>query len=282
MAQQPPPFQAQRPPMQIDPNGNRSPGPRPPMGYRPTGTPPPNPAFRSAGTPPPPGSPMRPQFPPNQQGFQPPPRPSSGQNGYNGIPPNAAGVRPPFPPGMRPPMPHDRSASPQTIRPIQQGSQLPPQSPVAQAASPPANLAPTPSYSSASLPDGPQSPTGSHMSQAEHQRRKRMYPQQITQAYLDQPSPAQSYDQQYQAVQNPAASSAQYFVPGSQQQPGQLGAPVSPSAQGYGQQLQQQPGAPLPGQQQPYQAPVANMTNQFSNMSFGGGAQVKLDLCLMG
>jgi protein transport protein SEC24 len=120
------------------------------------------------------------------------------------------------------------------------------------------------------------------MSQAEHQRRKRMYPQQITQAYLDQPSPAQSYDQQYQATQNPAASSAQYFVPGSQQQPGQQGAPGSPSAQGYGQQPQQQPGAPLPGQQQPYQAPVANMTNQFSNMSFGGGAQVKLDLCLIG
>ncbi|KAI9286884.1 Sec23/Sec24 trunk domain-containing protein [Umbelopsis sp. AD052] len=254
--------------MQIDPNGNRSPGPRPPMGYRPTGTPPPNPAFRPAGTPPPPGSPMRPQFPPNQQGFQPPPpRPSSGQNGYTGIPPNAAGVRPPFSPGMRPPMPHDRSASPQTVRPHQQGSQLPPQSPVAQAASPPANLAPTPSYSSASLPDGPQSPTSSHMSQAEHQRRKRMYPQQITQAYLDQPSPAQSYDQQYQAPSNPAASSGQYFVPGSQ--PGQQGAPA-PSTPGYGQQQPSQP-----GQQQPYQAqaPVANMTNQFSNMGFAGGPQ---------
>ncbi|KAH8556251.1 hypothetical protein BGW37DRAFT_417351 [Umbelopsis sp. PMI_123] len=208
---------------------------------------------------------MRPQFPPNQQGFQPPGRPTSGQNGYNGIPPNAAGVRPPFQAGMRPPMPQDRSGSPQTIRPLQQGSQLPPQSPVTQAASPPANLAPTPSYSSSSLPDGPQSPTSSHMSSAEHQRRKRMYPQQITQAYLDQPSLSQSYDQQYPGTTNPAASSGQYFTPGSQQPPDYQNS-AAPSTPGYGQQ--QGPGMQQPGQQ--YQAPVASMTNKFSNMGFGG------------
>ncbi|GAB5591350.1 COPII subunit [Umbelopsis nana] len=280
MAQQPPPFQAQRPP-HMDPNANRSPGPRPPMGYRPSGTPPPNPAFRQAGTPPPPGSPMRPPYSPNQQGFQPPPRPGSGQGGYvagGPMPPNA-GVRPPFPPGMRPPMPQDRSGLPQTIRPTQQGSQLPTQSPVANVASPPANLAPTPSYSSSSLPDGPQSPTGSQMSHADHQRRKRMYPQQINQAYMDQPSSAQSYNQQYPATSDPSATASQYFVPGSQQQPGYPAA-TAPNAQGYVNQQQ-------PAQQQQaqgYPSSVAGMTNQFSNMGFGGAQQPSLlqSVSLMG
>ena len=219
---------------------------------------------------------MRPPFSPNQQGFQPPARPGSGQGGFNagGPVPPSTGVRPPFQQGMRPPMPQDRSGSPQTIRPLQQPSQLPPQSPVAQVASPPANLAPTPSFSSSSLPDGgPQSPTSSHMSHAEHQRRKRMYPQQITQAYMDQPSPAQSYDQQQQypattdTTSVGAGASSQYFAPASQQQSGYQGSP----APGYAQQQQQ--AAQTQGQQ-PYQSSVAGMTNQFSNMAFGG-AQVR-------
>ncbi|KAJ2963416.1 hypothetical protein NQZ79_g1574 [Umbelopsis isabellina] len=272
MAQQPPSSQPQRPPY-MDPNANRSPGPRPPMGYRPSGTPPPNPAFRQNGTPPLPASPGRPPYPPNQQGFQPPHRPGSAQAGAMGNvaspPPN--GMRPPFPPGVRPTMQPGMQAP---VRPVQQQTQLPPQSPVSKAASPPANLAQTPSYSSASLPDGPQSPTGSHMSHAEHQRRKRMYPQQITQAYMEQPSAAQGYgSQQYQAAATPANGTAnsQYFVPGSQQQQ-QPGYQEQPATPGYAQQQPAQPQAPG------YQSSVAGMTNQFSNMGMGGGVQQKSQL----
>jgi hypothetical protein len=106
------------------------------------------------------------------------------------------------------------------------------------------------------------------MSHADHQRRKRMYPQQINQAYMDQPSSAQSYNQQYPATSDPSATASQYFVPGSQQQPGYPAA-TAPNAQGYVNQQQ-------PAQQQQaqgYPSSVAGMTNQFSNMGFGG-AQV--------
>jgi hypothetical protein len=255
----------------MDPNANRSPGPRPPMGYRPSGTPPPNPAFRQNGTPPLPGSPGRPPYPPNQQGFQPPQRSGSGQAGSMGpvATPPTNGIRPAFPAGVRPPMQHGMQ---QPIRPIQQQNQLPPQSPVAKTASPPANLAQTPSYSSTSLPDGPQSPTGPQMSHAEHQRRKRMYPQQIAQAYMDQPDATQGYGQQYQAAETPAngTANAQYFVPGSQQPTGYQEQPAMSS---YAQQ--QQPPQPQ-AQAQGYPSSVSGMTNQFSNMGMGGGVQVRL------
>ncbi|KAG0172660.1 COPII subunit [Apophysomyces sp. BC1034] len=237
MANQQPPYPMQpqqhsRPPV-IDPNRARS----PPVGYRPAGTPP-LPSHPVAGMP------YRPSSTPPPQAQTPPIRP--------GFPP--PGARPPsFPPGSRPPPlmrpPVDRVTSPSAMAPAQPPSSG---SPV------PQNL-PTPTQ-----PLSPTSATAATQS-ADHHRRKRMYPEQITKAYMDQPAPAPAptpmYGGQFTGPQ---------FTPATQAQQGFAPAPTPQTyaqPQGYAQPTQPLQQAPV---QSPYGQPsMGAMTNQFGNMSMG-------------
>ncbi|KAF7726762.1 COPII subunit [Apophysomyces ossiformis] len=259
MANQQPPYPMQhqqqqpaappRPPV-IDPNRARS----PPVGYRPTGTPP-LPAH------PVPGMPYRPSSTPPLQAQTSPIRP--------GFPPSGARPPPPFPPGARPPPlmrpPVDRVTSPGAVPPPQ-----PPSS-----GSPVSQSVPTPTQ-----PLSPTTASATTATQAaEHHRRKRMYPEQITKAYMDQPAPGPTpmYGGQFAEPQftTPAAPMQQQpqqgFVPAATPQ-------TYPQPQGYAQPtqpLQQQP------MQTPYgQTPMGAMTNQFGNMSMG--APVARSVPLMG
>lgn len=237
----------QRPPATNDPRmappgyrpvaGNAMPptGTHPGMPYRPSGTPPPphTPPAVGAGSASPPIRPGYRPMPVQQQ--QPSPRMQAAQ-------PQQAGMRPP----MASPMPNtmmmrpagvgNRVMSPPAQSPSQQQAQVLP--PPSTGTPPPASQSPTVSAGSSA----PQSPVVDHHTRT----RKRMYPEQITKAYMDQPATAPvdsfGYPQQQQ-----------------QQQQHQMSSPV-PSMPAY------------PGAQPPTTSnyPQVNaMAGQFGNMSLG-------------
>lgn len=257
---------AQRPPFN-DPNAVAAASTRPPapagqpqgMPYRPAGTPPP-----SMQPPPGPGTRYRPASTPPLQhqavprpGMASPMRPPT-TPGYPTQSPTMAAR--PLPPGARPPMrppigtaaPVNRPMSPTTGYTQQAAA---PQVDARSAYAAPATTGTPPPMSPTSQTNTPLSPTASvsHGVTAgtDHQRRKRMYPEQITKAYMDQPvSPAGAY--------GGVAPQPQFAAPASYGQP----APPAPQQ------------APQQQFQQPYnaynQGAVNNLTAQFGNMQMGG------------
>ncbi|KAI9490579.1 hypothetical protein BDB00DRAFT_768538 [Zychaea mexicana] len=190
-----------------------------------------------------------------------------------GFAPGRPAPSPPIPagasPGARPlqpapvtQQPIDRTMSPMTAHHHQQ-QQVPGTPPL---------------QSPGSIATGPPgSPTVGQQQQtqqqhAEHHRRKRMYPQQITKAYMDEPGgyggAGAGYVQQQQQQQQPQMGSPAI---------GTTAAPAYGQSPAYGQQQQQQQPQPQPMQQQdPYGysqgGGMNNMTAQFGNMSMGASA----------
>ncbi|KAI8146864.1 hypothetical protein BJV82DRAFT_509103 [Fennellomyces sp. T-0311] len=199
------------------------------------------------------GDPNRPPPPGYPQGARPPP----------GQPPSPAGIPPPQQqqlarPGFQ--QPHPRLAQGFTPgRPAQSPTMAATgvrpaamQQPIDPTISPTTiqqQPATPPLQSPGSGAVGPGSPTVSQQ-HTDHHRRKRMYPEQITKAYMEEPN------------NNYGGGS----YPGMSQQQQQSQAPATAPA--YGQQPQQ----PSPAQD-PYaygQGGVNNVTAQFGNMSMGG------------
>ncbi|KAJ8657095.1 hypothetical protein O0I10_007175 [Lichtheimia ornata] len=260
------PPQQQQPVMQRPPAGN---DPRmAPPGYRPVvgnTMPPAHPGMpyrASSGTPPPPHTPpavgagsasppMRPGYRPMPVQQQPSPRMQAAQ-------PQQAGMRPP----MASPMPNtmmmrpagvgNRVMSPPLQSSSQQQAQVVPPQPPSTGTPPPPPASQSPGSSA------PQSPVVDHHTRT----RKRMYPEQITKAYMDQPATAPinnfGYPQQQQQQQ-----------PIQQQQ---MSSPV-PSMPAY-------PGAQPPTTTTPNAAyPQVNaMAGQFGNMNLGGGKAPSIPL----
>ncbi|KAF1803404.1 hypothetical protein FB192DRAFT_1469896 [Mucor lusitanicus] len=194
---------------------------------------------------------MQPGLP--RPGFQPP-------NGSTppiqpGFPAAAGSVRPGFNPNQQRPM----------MRPV---GQSPMQSPGSRP------VVASPVQQQQQLPqEPPMSPTTQN-SPAEHHRRKRMYPEQITKAYSGDVPVSPGYppqQQQQQAYGSPAMANqpvqSQFISP--------MGTPAAstPYAQpqqqqpAYGQQQHQQPAYNAYGQD-----PVNQMASQFGNMSMGAAA----------
>ncbi|CAO3642967.1 unnamed protein product [Mucor fragilis] len=232
---------------------------------------------------------FRPQQPPPGVGYRPPMQPGLPRPGFQ--PPNgstppaqpgfpAGSVRPGFNPNQQRPM----------MRPVGQSPMQSP-GPRPMVASPGAAAVASPVQQQQQLPqEPPMSPTTQN-SPAEHHRRKRMYPEQITKAYSgDVPvSPGYPPQQQQQQQQQPAYGSpamasrqvqSQFISP--------MGTPTATTP--YAQPQQQQPAY---GQQQPQQQqqpaynaygqdPVNQMTSQFGNMSMGAAPPVTPAVPLLG
>ncbi|KAK4521881.1 carbamoyl-phosphate synthase (glutamine-hydrolyzing) cpa2 [Mucor velutinosus] len=229
---------------------------------------------------------FRPQQAPPGAGYRPPMQPGLPRPGF--LPPNgstppiqpgfpAAGgnVRPGFNPNQQRPM----------MRPVGQSPmQSPGPRPVV--ASPGAAAAASPIQQQQQLPqEPPMSPTTQNLP-AEHHKRKRMYPEQITKAYSgDVPvSPGYPPQQQQPAYGSSAMASqqvqSQFISP--------MGTPAATTP--YAQPQQQQPAY---GQQQPQQLqqpaynaygqdPVNQMTSQFGSMSMGAAPPVTPAVPLLG
>jgi protein transport protein SEC24 len=126
----------------------------------------------------------------------------------------------------------------------------------------------------------PMSPTNQHAT-AEHHRRKRMYPDQITKAYSGEVPVSPGYPPQQQPYGSPGMANQQI----QQQQQPQFISPMGTPANAapYAQPLQQQqqpqqqtrqPAYVQPGYNAFIQDPVNQMTSQFGNMNMGGAAPV--------
>lgn len=227
-----------------------------------------SPASQPIQRPPIPNQPVRPGYrppPPGAPGYRPPmPRPGmQSPVGASPLPPHP-GLPPNVRPGPIPPQPQQRPL----VRPVSQ-------SPVMAPAGRPAVVSSPVATPSTIQQQSPMSPPVQH---AEHYKKKRMYPEQITKAYSGESPVPPAYPSQQ--LQQPYVSPAM-----ANQQPqfiSPMGAP-SPYAQQQ-QQIQQ----PQPQQQQPqaygqYQAPsvgyntygqdaVGQMATQFGNMSMGPAA----------
>ncbi|KAG2212669.1 hypothetical protein INT47_000646 [Mucor saturninus] len=239
----------------------------------------PSPVSQSAQRPPPGQQPVRPMnFRPQgvPAGFRPPMQPRPGFQAPNGgtPPPHPGlpgGIRPGFVPNQARPMMRPVGQSP-----IQPHARPSLGSPVVAAASPiqqhqqPQQIH---QQQQQQEQEPPMSPTAQH-STAEHHRRKRMYPEQITKAYSgDVPtSPGYPPIQQQQQYGSPAMSAQQ---PVQQQFVSPMGTPAVGSPYTQPQQpLQQQQQQAYGQQQQPAynaynQDPVNQMSSQFGNMSMG-------------
>lgn len=252
-----------------------------------------------------PGQPMqRPPFPPGNQPMRPinfrpgqPPVPQqtpSPQGQFRPQPPMQP-IRPGFQPGASP-QPHHPGLPQGQVRPgfipqQQPGApgQRPPQfmrPPVHQSPiQSPANLVrplgtPSPVQQHQPLPTTPLSPTSQNTSvqAADHHRRKRMYPEQITKAYSGDSVPLASPTYPQQQQQGGYAISPGMANQQLNQQP-QFISPMGTPSAGYAQPQQQQPqqqGYAQPQQPSGYNAynqdSVGQMSSQFSNMSMGGSA----------
>ena len=229
---------SQRPPLH-----QGQPQPRP-MGFRPQQQPGAPVGYRP---------PMHPGLP--RPGFQ--PSNSSISSPQPGLP---AGVRPGFNPNQQRPM----------MRPV---GQSPMQSPATRPVvplSPGAAASPIQQHQ-----EPPMSPTTQNPS-AEHHRRKRMYPEQITKAYAgDVPAspgypPQQQQQQQQQSYGSPAMANqqvqSQFISP--------MGTPAATTS--YTQpQPQPQPQQQQPGYNAYGQDPLNQMTSQFGNMNMNAAPSVR-------
>jgi protein transport protein SEC24 len=249
----------------------------------------PSPASQQQQRPPfPPGQqpPMRPMnFRPGPQqpsggGFRPPMQPGLPRPGFQA---SATGTPPPQHPGL--PGTPGGSVRPGFI-PGTPGQQRPLMRPVAQSpiqspARPNLGGTPSPVQQHQPIEQAPMSPTSqnANVAAAEHHRRKRMYPEQITKAYSGDSVPLASpgyptQQQQQQQYGSPGMASQQL----NQQQPQFISSMGTPSA-GYAQPQQQQAmhaQQAAYGQQQPATAynaynqdPVSQMSSQFGNMNMG-------------
>ena len=212
--------------------------PRPPMGFRPQQAPP-------AG-----------YYPPAQArpGFVPPNGPSV--PGQPGMP---AGVRPGFVP------------SPQQLQqrpPVRPVAQSPIQAPAARP------IVGSPVQQQVQAPGSPMSPSLQH---AEHHKKKRMYPEQITKAYSGDAISAGYPTQPQQPAQ-------MYGSPAPMNQQPQFVSPMGTPTSPYNQQNQYQQAQPQaqPGYAQPAapaygsynQDPINQMTSQFGGMTMGASPAV--------
>ncbi|KAI9316076.1 Sec23/Sec24 trunk domain-containing protein [Dichotomocladium elegans] len=231
-----------------------------PQGYRPvrpvgspSGPPPPHPGmpYRAAGTPPPlprQGS----SSPKMQPGYRPmsPQQPSAVSPRLNAAPSPTMGARPPPPQAMGSPVPS-------MMRPIHRVMSPPVGQPSPPAAGRVSPVIPTGS-------PAPPSPGVDSHAVRQHHHRKRMYPEQITNAYLDQTPGAGAGSQGRSSMDGYGAgaySQPQQAMP--PQQPPMMGSPMPTMAR------QPYPGAQ--GAQGPAFSPgqVSSVTGQFGNMSLG-------------
>ncbi|EIE85083.1 hypothetical protein RO3G_09793 [Rhizopus delemar RA 99-880] len=187
------------------------------------------------------------------------------------------GYRPPLPPpgaspGFRPPRPNMSSpvspvshpGLPPNARPgfvpSQQRPLMRPQSPAISPA-----IAGSPVASPSTVQATPVSPSIQH---ADHHRKKRMYPEQITKAYSGEVPLSPAYPPQQQAYASPA-------MVNSQQQPqfiSPMGAQSSYPQQQQQQQTYGQPQVANVGYNTYSQDPVNQMTSQFGNMNVNPAA----------
>lgn len=256
--QQPPPGTQ---PLQRPPHPGQG-QPRPPMGFRPQQ---PNAGAATGFRPP-----MQPGLP--RPGFQspngavPPPHPGL---------PATAGVRPGFPPNQPRPM----------MRPvIQSPTQSPASRPIVAGGSP-ATVHSVPSPVQHQQ-ESPMSPTHQH-STAEHHRRKRMYPEQITKAYSGDVPVSPGYPPQQQQQYGSPGMANQQIQQQSQfispmgtpaTAPAAYAQPIQQQQQQPQQQQTRQPAYVQPGYNAFIQDPVNQMSSQFGNMNMGGAAPVSIVL----
>lgn len=194
------------------------------------------------------------------------------------------GYRPPFPPGApsgyRPPIPRPGMSSPngssypglpanprpgfipQQQRPLMRPTaQSPTMSPAARPV-----VVGSPVISPATVQQ--EAPVSPQIQHAEHHKKKRMYPEQITKAYSGDTPVSPAYPQQQQPYASPGSvnTQPQFISP--------MGTPspyVQPQLQQQQQQAPQQtyaqPQASSVGYNSYGQNPVSQMTSQFGNMS---------------
>ncbi|OBZ85651.1 Protein transport protein SEC24 [Choanephora cucurbitarum] len=241
----------------------------------------PSPASQPMQRPPTPGQPHQ-QQPRLPMGFRPQQAPPAGyyppaQARPGFVPPNGPSVpgQPGMPAGVRPgfvPSPQQLQQRP-PVRPV---AQSPIQAPAARP------IVGSPVQQQVQAPGSPMSPSLQH---AEHHKKKRMYPEQITKAYSGDAISAGYPTQPQQPAQ-------MYGSPAPMNQQPQFVSPMGTPTSPYNQQNQYQQAQPQaqPGYAQPAapaygsydQDPINQMTSQFGGMTMGASPAVAPVVPLIG
>ncbi|CEP13329.1 hypothetical protein [Parasitella parasitica] len=248
-----------------------------------------SPASQPLQRPPPPGQPQPrpmgyrpPQQPGAPAGYRPPMQPGLPRPGFqspNGqTPPSQAG----FPTGVRPGFNPNQQQRPM-MRPVGQSPMQAPMVP----STPPGVIASPIQQPQQLSHEPPMSPTTQN-SPAEHHKKKRMYPEQITKAYSGDVPLSPGYPPQQQQQQQPYGSPAMASQQAQSQFISPMGTPLAstpyaqPQQPAYGQQQQLQQQHQQPAYNAYGQDPVNQMTSQFGNMNMGASPAVTPAVPLLG